>query len=84
LSVFFPVESIIFARPACTSFGSIPASSISSTIQYQLPTVSTATGEPRSQLLSRNSFRAPRRWSIRPSWTNSPSVANIDAKVYRL
>jgi len=46
LSVLFTINSISLALRACTSCGTMPASSISSTIQYQLPTVSTATGEP--------------------------------------
>jgi hypothetical protein len=33
---------------ACTSLGTQPAASISSTIQYQLPIVSTATGDRRA------------------------------------
>lgn len=37
----------------------------------QLPTVSTAIGEPRSQVI-RNCCRAPRTWSIRPSVPASP------------
>jgi hypothetical protein len=37
---------ISFALRACTSLGKQPAASISSMIQYQLPIVSTATGEP--------------------------------------
>lgn len=44
-SVFFDEQSIILARRALTSLGSMSAASISSTIQYQLPMVSSATGE---------------------------------------
>src|SRR5262249_43563301 len=46
--------------------------SISSTIQYQFPVVSTATGEPGSQRW-RKCRRAPRSWGICSSRTSWPS-----------
>src|SRR3989441_7515678 len=64
LSVLLISPIISFALRACTSLGTQPAASISSTIQYQLPIVSTATGDPRSQR-SRNSRNEPRSCSIR-------------------
>jgi hypothetical protein len=48
-----------------------PAPSISSTIQYQLPTVFSATGEPGSQC-ARNCWNAPRSWASRCSRTSRP------------
>ena len=75
----FPVI-MSFALRACTSLGTQPAASISSTIQYQLPTVSTATGEPRSQR-SRNRWSAPRSCAMRCSRTSWPSGRATDASV---
>ena len=58
LSVLFTIPSINFALPACTNLSLYPACSISSTIQYQLPIVFTATGEPSRQR-KRNSRKPP-------------------------
>src|SRR5947208_14597192 len=60
--------------------GTQPAASISSTIQYQFPIVSTATGDPRSHR-SRNSRNEPRSCSIRSSRTSWPSGLTTDASV---
>lgn len=83
LSVLFTMPSMRFALRAWTSCGIWPAASISSTIQYQFPTVSSATGEPRSQVV-RNCCRAPRVWAIRPSYRRAPSTVSTDTWVYRL
>src|SRR3989442_4227204 len=68
LSVLLISPIISFALRACTSLGRQPAASISSTIQYQLPIVSTATGEPGSHR-ARNCCRAPRSCGSRCSRT---------------
>src|SRR5437667_3442451 len=51
LSLLFTLPIISFASRALTSCGFPPPSSISSTIQYQFPTVSTATGDCLSHRL---------------------------------
>src|SRR5437870_10301637 len=61
-SVLLISPIISFALRACTSLGTQPAASISSTIQYQLPIVSTATGDPRSGRQFEPSAQAIRNW----------------------
>jgi len=56
--------------------------SISSTTHYQLPTVSTATGEP-SQQWERNSRKLLRWWSMLPSRSTQP-CSPFTTRVYRL
>jgi hypothetical protein len=60
--------------------GTQPAASISSTIQYQLPIVSTATEDPRSQRC-RNCRSAPRSCGTRSSQTTWPSGRATEASV---
>jgi hypothetical protein len=68
-SVLSTMASIIFARCACPNRGTIPASSISPTIQYQLPRVSTATGEP--------AFPRLRSARIAPLWCSTRALRDI-------
>jgi len=60
--------------------GDAPSGFNSSTIQYQFPTVSTATGEPRSQR-QRKRRRAPRSCEMRASRTSPASDRSTDASV---
>ena len=61
----------------------MPALSISSTIQYQFPTVSTATGEPAVQR-ERNCRILPGSCATRSSHSCPPDSFSTEAKVYRL
>lgn len=83
LSVLFTEANIIFVFFVWISRGIIPADSISSTIQYQLPIVSTAISVPGFQA-DRNSVIAPWQWLIRPVLRTLPVCSSTDAKVYRL
>jgi len=66
VSVVFTLPSLRLVLRAWTRGGTWPAASISSTIQGQVPTVSTATSEPPGQG-ARNDCRAPRTGTIRPA-----------------
>jgi hypothetical protein len=73
LSVLLTLPPIItFALAACARRGRQPADSISSAIQYQLPTVSRAAGAPGGNWEQK--FRmAPRSWGILPLESVFPS-----------
>ncbi len=79
-SVLLAPPGISRALAAETSWGVQPAASTSSATQYQFPTVSMATGEPRSTP-SRKARRAPGRCTTFFSHTSCPSWLSTRAQV---
>src|SRR5262249_22712500 len=82
-SLLLTLPIISLANRALTSCGLPPPASISSTTQYQFPTVSTATGDPPAHRLTKF-FTVPWACANRISHTRSPLAFSTRAQVYFL